>query len=912
MKFILFLFLSTGIISAQNGKISGSVLDGQNGDPLIGCNVVIVGTNMGASTDLDGHFIMQKVPAGVYSLMASYIGYTTTTITNVKILPDQVANIKIALQPEGIVGEEVVIEAKADLTNASALLVEQKKASVVSDAIGSQQISKTPDKSAGDALKRVTGLTVVGNKFVYVRGLGERYSNAQLNGVEIPSPEPEKKIIPMDIFPSGSLQNITVIKTYSPDIPADFSGGLVKINTKEFPDKMYLAASLSTGINRASFSKILRYQGSGTDFLGFDDGQRSRPNVPRFNTATPANEQAQYAGKFQNIWSPIPHRVANNVGFSISAGNSLGEHSNFGYLASLTYSGDFNSRDESEFFPQADGTPAYDYKTEKGSYSVLWGALLDLNAKINSNNKIGLKTVYNVSSEDEASTTTGFLNVSSGGDVRYTRLRYQQRNLLSSQLLGEHQVKSLGNSKIEWHGAYSRADREEPDTRLTGYQLNQTTGIYEALGQSRNSRFFSNLLDQEYNVGLDWTLPVSAIQNSKIKFGSLYRNKDRNFNAHRYAYSNILDAVRTESPENLFTPGNISNGDVEFEDVTQPNDRYDATEDLIAGYAMMDVPLGSFRFIGGLRYEDFQVKLNSIDPTSGSLNAALSPKFGESDLFPAINIIYALNANSNVRMGASLTKARPQFRELAPFRYDDYRRSTYGNPFLKSSDITNIDLRWEMFPNPGELLAVSLFYKKFKNPIEKFLLPNASNPAGDPVPVNGGDADNFGVEFELRASLGHVAESMKDFSIISNVSLIQSNLRQKNAVAVYTLGSSSPTLFSPDFLAHDKRPMQGQSPFIINLGLNYVNPASKTDVNLLYNVFGERIAEIGTAGFDDVYEQPFHQVDLTASQRLSDRVKVKVNLKNLLNDDVVYKMGAYTTNRYKPGMSVSTSVTYDF
>lgn len=920
MKSLLLLLLSAGLLTAQNGKISGSVLDGQNAEPLIGCNVVIVGTNMGASTDLDGNFMMPRVPVGVYSLMASYIGYSSKTITNVKVFADQVSSIKIALQPEEIIGEEVVIEAKADLSNASALLVEQKKSVVVSDAIGSQQISKTPDKSAGDALKRVTGLTVVGNKFVYVRGLGERYSNAQLNGVEVPSPEAEKKIIPMDIFPAGSLQNITVIKTYNPDIPGDFSGGLVKIQTKEFPEKLFLSAGVSAGVNRASFGKVLRYGGGGTDFLGFDDGTRKRPSVPKFDQTTDRATVAQYHDRFQSTWSPIRHGVGPNSGFSISLGNSYGEKSPIGFLASLTYSQDFNERREREFFPLVDGTPAYDYRALKGSYSVLWGALMDVNYKLDAMNKIGVKTVYNLQSDDEATEVFGVVNASSSGDVRATRLRFSSRTLFSTQVLGEHQLKPVWNSKIEWHAAYSVAQRDEPDTRQTFYFLNETTGIYEAASSSKNTRFFSDLDDRDINVGFDWSLPVDAWKRgSKVKAGSLVKTKSRAFRAFRYSYANIDESIKANDPDILFTSENISSGLMTFFDDTQANDRYDADENTYAGYVMLDILLAEkLRFIGGGRFESVETKLETFDP-AGSANETLSPNRTDRDFFPAVNLVYSLQQEMNLRLGFSQTTARPQFRELAPFRYDDYRRSTYGNPFLVSTDISNYDLRWEYFTGPGELVAVSAFYKHFRNPIERFLLPNPGNQSGDPTSVNGDDANNYGLELEARKGFGFLGEFFSRFSGSMNVSLIRSRVRQNDAIKVYVLGSNGPTIFNADGLANRSRPMQGQSPYIVNLGLNYANPDTRTDVNVSYNVFGERLSEIGTRAlnaegknvYDDTYEKPFHQVDLTITQRIGKHMKVKAGLKNVLDDKTVFKMGDWTTNAYKPGRSASLGLSYD-
>ena len=906
---------------AKTGKIAGKIVDASDGEPLIGCNVVLQGTRYGAASDLNGNFFVTNVPEGTYTVVFSYISYVKKSIHPVTVTAGLTYNLQISLEPEGIMGESIVVEAKADMAAKSALLVQQKKAVVVSDAIGSEQISKTPDKSAGDALKRVTGLTVVGNKYVYVRGLGERYSNAQLNGIEIPSPEPEKKIIPMDIFPSGSIQNITVVKTYNPDMSGDFSGGLVQINTKEFPESFYMAASVSSGINNASFSKIPRYKGGGTDFLGFDDGTRKRPNIPKFNSSASDNLKAQYNSQFQDVWSPLNSQVSANSGFSFSVGNSLGEKSNIGFLGSLTYSSDFNTRNEKEFFPIADGVPAFDYKTTKGNYSVLWGTLLDVNVKLNGNNKIGLKTVYNIQSDDEASTTSGYKNGSSGGDVRFTRLRYQQRGLFSTQLLGEHQINDFLKSKIDWHVAYSQADRSEPDTRQTSYVLNETLNRYDAFGSSNNSRFFSDLTDQEVNTGVDWSIPVEMIKNSKIKFGSLVRIKNRDFNAHRYAYSNFADAVRGEQPEALFSSDNIANGLVDFSDDTQANDTYTAKENTTAGYVMADLPLEKkWRFIGGVRYENVRTELNSFNPAAVSENKNLSPKYTNNDFFPALNVVYALSERMNMRLGYSKTISRPQFRELAPFRYDDYRRSTYGNPFLKPSHIQNYDLRWEFFPNSGELVAASFFYKSFANPIEKFLLPNPGSQTGDPVPVNGGDGSNIGVEFDLRASMMHIAETLKDFSVTANMSLIRSRLTQKNAIEVYTLGSDGPTYFSSDFVANKKRPMQGQSPYVINIGLNYANPVSQTDANLAYNVFGARIAEIssklndaqGNKIYDDVYEQPFHQLDLTVGQKITKNIKIKANWKNILDQKVQFKMGNFITDEYKPGMSFSTSVTYDF
>ncbi len=908
---------------AQGGKIAGKILDASNGDALIGCNVSIVGTKLGTTTDLDGNFIIAKIPAGKYSVEISYISYNKKIVTNINVTEGLTSTLKISLEPESLQGNEIVVEARADKASSGALLVEQRKSSVVSDAIGGEQISKTPDKNAGDALKRVTGLTVVGNKYVYVRGLGERYSQAQLNGIELPSPENEKKIIPMDIFPASSIENIVVEKTYNPDSPADFAGGLVKINTKEFPDQFYASINLSGGLNSASFGQVLNYQGGSHDFLGFDDGKRARPNVPRFNVATDVNKTAVYNNRFQNQWTPRQKMASPNGGFSASVGNSFQSAIPFGYLASLTYSQENSKRDENEFFPVADETAAYDFKNSRGTTSVLWGALLDANVKLTPNNKLGIKTVYNVQSEDESMISTGLVNGSTSGQVRQTRLRFTERNLFSSQILGSHQINGFLNSKLDWHAAFSSAGRSEPDTRQTYYLLNTATNNFEAASSSKNTRFFSDLKDQEFNTGFDFSLPITLLSgSSKVKVGTLQRLKNRDFNAYRYSYANVDESVKGQAPEQLFTSQNISNGNVTFFDDTQPNDQYDATEKLFAYYVMGDILFSKqWRVVGGARYEDYRVKLNSFDPASGSRNTSLSPKLSDAQIYPAINVVFGYSENVNLRLSVSQTKARPQFRELAPFRYDDGRRSTFGNPFLTTTDIQNYDLRWEFFPRSGEVMAVSAFYKFFDHPIERFLLPSGSSQAGDPVPVNGDQATNYGLEFEFRKGLDFIAPWMEDFSASSNVTIIRSEVQQNDAIKVYVLGSSSPTIFNSNNLAHRKRPMQGQSPYILNLALNYQNPKTRTDVNILYNRFGQRLSEIGTKAinastgkntYDDIYEMPFDQLDVTIAQKLSKAIRAKISVKNILNEATSFKMGKFETLKYKTGRSFSASINYDF
>jgi len=901
---------------AGNGSIQGRVVDTQTGEGLPMANVVVSNTELGAAAALDGYFRIGDVAEGNHCVIASMLGYADATVTDVEVQKDAVARVDFALSPKVIKMKTVAVTAERARSTVAGLLSSQRRAPVISSGISAEQISMTSDSRASDVLKRVTGLSVVDDKYVFVRGLSERYSKVTLNNSELPSPEPDKRVVPFDIFPSGLLDDVVITKTFMPNLPGDFAGGAIQLSTKEFPERMVGRFSTSYGCNsQTTFRDFQTYAGGSVDFLGFDDGTRAMPgDVERASRARKLIEGGLFGGgfseaeleafgeSFHNIWNPTTAKAPINQSHSLSFGNQF--HINdrpVGYLAAINYKNDYSFKEDERFYyitgagGQMEARHHYQ-EVKVSNFDVLWGGIFNASYKPSPRDKLGIKFTYTRSADDEVMTYGMYPNRDHNLDERVTRLQWVERSLLSSGLSGDHQFAWL-DSRLGWHANYALATREEPDTREVLYEAEVGTGNYRLADESNSgSRFFSHLVDHSGDVGLNWDTPFKQWSSlpAKLELGVDAVYKDRRIDSRRFRFKpqDFNDVNIYQDAEAVFSPENIRPDGFQLDEDTRPTDNYSGTHFTGAGYAMVDMPLANrLRLAGGARIENSNQKVTTFDlfnpdadPVVGSVN--------ETDLLPSANLIYQLNPDMNLRAGIAQTVSRPSFRELSKFDFTDIGgHAVVGNPALERARIMNYDLRWEWYPTPQENVSFALFYKYFDKPIEQTLL-NATELTTSWQ--NAKSAVNYRAEMELRTTLDHLWRLLSPFNVTANLAVIKSRV-QLNP------GGSETT---------KDRPLQGQSPYVVNLSLEYQSSDIGLQVTGMYNVSGRRIIEVGIAGTPDIYEEPFHKLDFTIHKSLWRKLNAKLAGSNLLDPEVEFTQGDQTQRHYRRGRSFSLGLSY--
>lgn len=914
---IILLFALAISAIAQYGSISGVVVDAATGDPLAGVNIKVLDQPLGAATNLDGEYLIDRLEPGTYSLNVKMMGYSEYQVIEIEVGDDEVTKLNISLAPEAIKGNEVIVTARKVNSTTAGLLSNQQRAQTISTGISSEQISKAPNASASDALKRVTGLTVADNKFVFVRGLSERYSQAQLNKSSIPSPEPDKRVVPFDIFPSNILDNVVVQKAFLPSLPADFAGGCIQLTTKEFPQEFDGKFSVSfSGDENTTFQDFQTYEGGSVDFLGFDDGTRALPEIVAeaaenqkvreggiFGGGYSAEEMENFGESFNNVWSPYNITAPINQSYSLSLGNQVPVFEKpLGFIASLTYKNKYSYREEERFYyiVGAEGLEARQHYEDfaKSSHEVVWGAILNGSYRLTPKDKVSLKTTFTHNMEDEVRVYGMYPNRDHDLDEICTRLRWIQRSLYSADLSGEH-LTGWKDMEIDWRVNYALAKRDEPDTRETLYEAVHGSGEYILADESNSgSRFFSNLTDNNIDAALDFEIPFRPFNylKSKIQFGTSFIFKDRNIDNRRFRFkpADFNEVDISQPPEDIFSPVNIEPDGFYLDEDTRATDNYGAEQMVFAGYAMADLLISKkVRAVGGLRIENSNQRVETFD----LFNPDAEPVIGEvneTDFAPSIALTYKLNDRMNLRSSFSQTLSRPSFRELSNLEFTDIGgHAVVGNPDLERALIRNFDISWEWYPHLAENVAVSLMYKHFTNPIEQTLI-NATELTSSWQ--NAKSAYSYGVEFEARKSLGFISGHLAPLSITGNLALIESEV----------------TLQETGMETTKERSLQGQSPYVANLMLGYDNLDMGTEVNLSYNVFGRRISEVGIAGTPDIYEEPVNRVDAVISQEITPTVKLKFAAKNLLDPEVEYTQGDLVQRHYKLGRSFSIGASYEF
>lgn len=909
----IFLCASALPASAQGtGRVTGRVLDADGSLPLAGAAVEVeaAGSTFTAQTTLDGRFQIANVPAGVVTIRARMIGYTGKTVTGVTVAGGSVVSQDITLTSQTIQLEEVVVSVDAERGTTVEALGNQRASVNVVNSITSQEIARSPDGDAAAAVQRVSGVTVQEGKFVFVRGLGERYTTTSLNGARIPSPEPERKVVPLDLFPSGILQTITTAKTFTPDLAGDFSGAQVDIQTREFPAERKTVFSFGIGGGEGvTGQSVLRAPSAGAERFTFAAGKRQLPaGLSAIDPSSGAigGEQANsILSAFRNVWTAPVGNAPPNSSMGLSVGGSdpiLGQR--FGYLVSGSYSyGQEIRTDERRAVAKPTGDPEVQLATDQyvgstGRASALLGGLVSLSTYLGSHSRLALNTSYTRTSDNEAKSELGE-DENLGTPLQIDRLRYVERDVLSAQLLGEHQI--APRHFLTWTGSRSAVARREPDRSELVYALDPDPsgaarpGAWLAASSEGAVRTYGNLEESSSELQLSHRVLLGRMDSPvQIKFGGAYRSSDRLASNSSFSIASTLPRTTRELPaEEIFDGRYAQPGDSWFSiTALGTGGSYEATETVRAGFAMAQIPLSrTIEVVGGARYERSTTTVTTV-PTSGD---AVTSRPEYNDILPSLAVNFRLGENQVVRLSASQTLSRPEYRELAPVQYREVigGENVVGNAELRRALIQNYDFRWEWYPRATEVLSVGVFAKKFDDPIERIYL--ATSGTRLVTFVNAEAATNYGVELEMRKSLDFLGERFLGFGTFANLTVMHSEIRIGSGLASKV---------------NDKRPMVGQAPYVVNTGLTYSSPSGQFSATALYNVVGARLTSAAEAPLPDILEQPRHLVDLAFRFPVVGTMSGKADFKNLLNAPSEIIQGTVTREYYRSGRTVSVGLTW--
>jgi hypothetical protein len=908
----LLLILTTGLapLWAQSrpepaGRVAGAVIDQTNAIALPGVPVTVVSTQEVVYTDLDGRYRLELAP-GSYELRIELGGYAEQTV-RVTVVPGQTAEVQVALSPNRF-SEAVTVEGEAvdaETSTAAAQLMLRKNAPVITDNLGAQEMRANGDSNAAVAMTRVTGISLVDNQYVYVRGLGERYSNTTLSGSTLPTTEPDKKVVPLDLFPAGLLDSVQVAKSYSPDKSAEFAGGLVQIVPLKFPTHGVFTLSLgASGSSLATGRNIPLSPLGSRDLWGYDRGARALPlsfpaeKIVRRGIFTPEvgfspDEITQFGRALENRWVPETRSGRPGQSWGAIYGNRFGK---LGVVTSVTHSYKEQYVEENRKFFIIDNTGNLDifsdYDFEIGTQKAQLGVVGNAAYQFTSNHRIGIENFYSHSGRDEGRVFEG-PNTDRNFILRNYRLQFIEEGLFANGVTGEHFVPGWRNSLFDWRVSSSRATRDEPDLRETLYfqNIDPVSGLGAGpfrLADATQSgfRLFNVLADDTVDLSANWSsyatvrsLPL------QVRFGPSYVRRTRDFTSRRFRFipTNTRPVDLTRSPEAILAAENVG-VDFRFNEDTRPTDAYDAIAETTAFYGMTDLSWSSrMRVVAGARVERFDLTVNTFDPF-GLFVDRITAILQNTDVFPAVNLVHAFRPNTNLRLGYSQTVNRPEFRELAAFEFTDIvgNKAVRGNPDLTRALVRNIDLRIERFGGGRSVVAASVFYKGFDDPIERVVSAGAQPLTSY---ENADSASNFGFELEMARQIGrHLFVSGNYTYVDSEIRLTEAARRVQTSLV---------------------RPLAGQSRNLFNVIGEFT--AAGFTARALYNYFGDRISDVGSNGTPDIVEDGRGLLDIVVSQRLTGRFGIRLTVENLTNAEHTFLQGIQAQRFYRAGRTIGVS-----
>lgn len=894
-----FLLIAVAVNAQKVVKLSGKITDGLDGSALVGATVTAEG-GKSTRTDVEGNFFLIVQSGRTYSLQVSNIGYKTKIITDVKANDVDVTALMVSLERADRNLETVIVKSSSKKESTSALYAAQKNSSAISDGIASEVIRRSPDRNTGEVLKRVSGTAVQDNKFVVIRGLNERYNTALLNNSVLPSTEPDKRAFSFDIIPSSLIDNVTIYKSPTPDLPADFAGGTVKINTKDYPSKQQSELSFSLGYNtKTTLRNFYKgYPEGKLDWLGFSGNSRLIPG------SYYSVRGSSYSNLSDNTKLAITKQFPNNFGmqaanqshpnfsFSYTGGDTkLLKKNKLGYIYSINYSNSRRlverARDEYESYG------FHDYMYNTSNYDIRSGLSALLNVSYSyGKNKISLKNLFNNEFTNSFSERGGIVTVNPTEPIRFKSQNTEvtQNGLVNTVLEGMHSLNKKWS--IDWNGSFSATYRWQPDQHYITFVTDPNSDNYFLKLNNQNSpvitdagRIYSFLTENIYGANINVTKQFNWNgHNQKLKFGAsnYYRSRKVEVDALGLASTSFLGAKIPETKsttfENIMSPQNIDQYGIIYANIPANSTDYNGTGLLNAAYLMLDNKLSDkFKLTWGVRAEKYLQELTAKGKSKISLD--------NTDVLPSMLVTYSLNRSTNFRLAASQGVNRPEFRELATYRVYDYENNfiIQGNNNLVRSRNTNADARYEWFPAAGEIVSASVFYKFFKNPIEQ------TNLGNDVLSfANADNATVYGIEFELRKRLNFFNNAfLNHFTFYTNAAYIKGSVKFNGE----TVNS----------------PLQGQSPYLVNGGLTYSSDNDNFSFNVLYNRVGERLKfRAATSAGRNIFEKPRDVMDLQVSKKFfTGRLETKLTVSDVFAQPYAWYY-KYDANPAKTSYDAST------
>lgn len=932
LKYLILFILFILNANLHSQSVKGIVTDKKTGESLIGAVISVKNTTTGVSTDLDGNYELKLSP-GKYTLAVSYLSYLPYDIIDVTVKNGEITSLNIPMQEDTQSLKEVVVIAMEKLTTETALMKNMRQSTSIVSGVSSQQISKNQDKDASEVIKRIPGISIMDSKFIVARGLSQRYNNVWINNSATPSSESDTRSFSFDMIPSSQIENIMIIKSPQPELPSDFSGGFVKIMTKSIPNENLTSISYATGINTKTHFNDFQYNpGSGTDFLGFDNRHRDMNSIVPKRLSSDNAELTDAVSKngFNNDWQIKTKKPIPDQKFSIVMNRKFGQQ--WGLASGLNYSytkytyedmkntqyGVYNNLQDK---PEPDN----DYNDNQYMTNARIGALANLTFLLNDKNRFEFRNIFNQLGQDRYTFRTG-TDYTSGREKKQEKQEYlySSRTTYTGQFAGNHDFSN--NNNLNWNAGFSYANKNQPDRRIINRTENASTSAdpYNGqmyIAQADIERNFVKLNEYVYNAGANYKydLKLGDKLSATLKAGVYGEYKKRDYNTRDFNYlynENYFPySFRFEDVVNdILVPDNYGSGKLYIQEETSNIDSYEGQNKLLASYLAVNIPLNSFNFYGGVRFEHNRMTLTNY---KSEVNFdKKDTDYKTTDFFPSLNVSYNLNKDNILRFAYGMSTNRPEFREVSPSSYYDFDlfNRIIGNPELKSAYIHNLDLKYEFYPTIVEMLSLTLFYKHFKDPIEWTFI-NTGGGSRIYTFENATEANNIGLEIDVKKKLDFIG--LNKFSLVANASFIHSKVK-----------------FKEDNIEND-RPLQGQSPYLVNAGIFYENDKARLNMGLMYNIVGKRIVGIGLRSknesstinddIPDMYEMPRNILDFTFSKKLGENFELSGSVKDILAQKVTYKQypkfidtndnmqeREQITKQYKTGQNLLLTAKYTF